>query len=146
MIGWTCSVFGSKRQMLCCQFSEPQTMSSLSTKIQCEPGSTPGSTCGTRYSLTTPVLGSSRPMNDERCGEYQRYPFESPQISWVASSSRGSSYSVMIARVARPCGRGRVTNGGALDSGPRTRASHFTNCASAAALKRPCGPTSLRGD
>src|SRR5712671_8000477 len=49
---------GSNLPSLCDQFSENQTMSFLSTVIQCCPGLAPA-VDGTLYSSTTPVRGSS---------------------------------------------------------------------------------------
>jgi hypothetical protein len=52
----------------------------------------------------------------------------------------------MMTLVWRPCGRGNVTNGGSLESGPRTVASHFTNFAVSSSLKRPRGFMLISGE
>ena len=59
-------------------------------------GRTPGGVGGTGCSVTMPVRGSSMPMNGVRWLEYQMLPLESPDTSWAASSTRGSSYSVTM--------------------------------------------------
>src|ERR1700676_4061119 len=142
----TSPVAGSRRQMLCAQFSEPQTMPFRSTWIQWVPGSTPAGCGGMRNSWTTPVFGSSRPTYELRWVEYQILPLASPLTSWVAISSRGNSYLGITPRVGRPCGRGSVTKGGSLESGPRTVASQCTSLASSSGENRPRALTLTSGD
>src|SRR5262245_37715886 len=71
------SVAGSKRTMLCAQFSEAQTTSFLSTCSQCVPGSAPAGVGGTEYSVIIPLRGSSFPMYGVRWLVYQMLPLES---------------------------------------------------------------------
>src|SRR3981081_3942518 len=72
--------FGSSRPSLCDQFSENQTMSSLSTVIQCCPGFAPGVE-GILKSSTRPVSGSSFEIQDVRWLVNQILPFESATVS-----------------------------------------------------------------
>ena len=50
-------------------------------------------------------------MNCSPKSEYQAIPSESTITSWGIANFRGRSYSVMMARVALPLGRGKVFSG-----------------------------------
>jgi hypothetical protein len=86
------------------------------------------------------------PPEELRCVLYQMLPLESPDTSWVASSRRGSSYSVITTLVWRPCGRGRVTKDGSFEPGPRTVANHFTSRAVSSSGKRLLSLTLMSGE
>src|SRR5262252_2219488 len=85
---------------------------SLSTSI-CRPPFAiwPSRFCGTRYSTTLPVLGSSFPKYWELKSEYHTLPCASNTSSWGDASGRGRSYVVYITWVALPLGRGNGFNG-----------------------------------
>ena len=60
-------------------------------------------------------------MNGSTKFEYQTTPSASGRTSCGAMVGRGSAYSVMITRVARPRGRGRALSGNAQVSRPPDR-------------------------
>ncbi len=70
-----------------------------------------------------PVFVSSFPTNGLRFTLNQTLPSLSPATSWMLTRAYGSSYSVMIARVLIPFGRGNGSIIGYSESGLRMRPS-----------------------
>src|SRR2546421_574812 len=122
----TLPVAGSSTPRLLDQVSVKTIFPSLRIASQCCPVCFPGVT-GIGYSLTIPVRGSSFPMIGLRLLVYQIFPSASPATSCGRTSKRGSSYSVMMTRVAEPLGLGKGFMGGNSDCGPRTRARNLTS-------------------
>ena len=67
---------------------------SWSVRSARNPVGKPGLCSGTGYSVTLPVLGSSRPRFCSPKLEYQAMPSLSTMTSWGSMVSRGRSYSV----------------------------------------------------
>src|SRR5438105_9498648 len=81
---------------------------SLSGRSPSMPVGQPFLGSGTGYSVTLPVFGSSLPKVCSPKFENQGVPCASTTTSCGSMVGRGSSYSVMMAWVPRPFGRGRV--------------------------------------
>src|SRR5215470_6249355 len=65
----------------------------------------------TGNSVSLSVLGSNLEMKGSPKSEYHTAPWASTMTSCGSVVDRGRSYSVMMARVARPVGRGKVLRG-----------------------------------
>ncbi len=88
-----------------------QSLPSLSNSSERLPTGEPGLNCLIGYSVSLSVFGSNLEMKSSPKSEYQTLPSLSSTTScgWIVG--RGSEYSVTMARVERPLGRGSVFNG-----------------------------------
>src|SRR2546425_12380855 len=80
----------------------------------CNPRLPVGKPCfkiGTGYSVTSAVLGSSRPIFCSPKLEYHTIPRESTMTSCGSMVARGRSYSVMMTCLSFPLGRENVLRG-----------------------------------
>src|SRR6266850_2331184 len=84
---------------------------SWSKRSDSRPVGEPFFSSGTGCSVTLPLFGSSLPMLWSPKSEYHAMPSASTTTSCGSIVGRGRSYSVMMTRVPRPLGRGKLCNG-----------------------------------
>src|SRR6266850_879804 len=84
---------------------------------------------GMLHSCSLPLFGSSLPMLCSPKSEYHAMPSASTTTSCGSIVGRGRSYSVMMTRVPRPLGRGRLCSGNCqLDPELRLMALSHSAC------------------